>query len=193
MKTLLYCLTFLCSLSVIDAQTNSDETTKTYTLNLDKSVINWRGYYLFQVGEHKGTVNFSKGELTAKNGKITGGRFTIDMTSITNPDYEKSGNGPVAHLKNADFFDVETHHTANLVITKVVYHPNENLHQCFADLTIKGVTLQTEFWANANSKTKTMTTDFKIDRTRWGIVYNNKAKDHAISDGIDFNVILKFD
>ena len=35
-----------------------------------------------------------------------------------------------------------------------------------------------------------MTTKFKIDRTLWGINYNSKLKDQAISDAIGFEVKL---
>ena len=186
MQKLLFIFIILSCLSTIGQQQ------KTYQLNTKKSIINWKGSYTFQISEHTGTVNFINGELITNNGKITGGNFTIDMTSINNEENRLHGVGPVQHLKDTDFFDVTKHPTATLRITKVIYFPEENRHQMFGDLTIKGISKSIEFWSVANGETQRLQTKFRIDRTRWGITHNNKLKNHAISHAIEFDVNLQF-
>ena len=163
----------------------------TYILDTENSVINWTGIYAFQFSEHSGTVQFKEGQLYTTGSTITGGEFIIDMTTIDNED-NKSGKGPVGHLKNEDFFDVAKYPEAHLKIRTIEYFENTNTHEVFADFTIKGITKSQKFYATADGTTNTLTTQFKIDRTRWGITYNNKMKDHAISDAVGFDVRLVF-
>ncbi|NER17406.1 YceI family protein [Spongiivirga citrea] len=162
-----------------------------YELDTLKSVIHWKGTYAFQFSEHNGTVHFSKGTLQTLMGNVVGGEFIINMTSIDNEDY-RNGKGPVKHLRDSDFFDVSRFPEARLKITKVEYLPEENIHRMMADLTIKGITKQQQFYANLDGTKNTFNTKLKIDRTRWGITYNNKLKDHSISDAVEFDVRLVF-
>jgi len=166
---------------------------KEYVLNAKKSSINWTGSYLFQFSEHTGTVNFKKGTLITKNGNVTGGSFIIDMTSISNEAYEKNNDyGPVGHLKNSDFFDVEKYPEASLTLTKVTYYSDINEHRFEGDLTIKGISKSIMIKAMVDDQTKTVKTKFKIDRKDWGINYQSNYKDSAISDAIEFDVTLYF-
>ena len=164
---------------------------ETYQLDIENSIANWKGSYALQFSEHQGTVNFKRGELLTDNGAIIGGYFVIDMTSITNPDH-LNGVGPVEHLKNEDFFDVEKFPTAHLTITSVEYWEENNLHKMIGDLTIKGQTHPVTFYAEADGTTRTLSTKLKVDRTQWGITYNNKLKDHAISDIFEVYITLQF-
>ncbi|HBR54915.1 MAG TPA: YceI family protein [Flavobacteriaceae bacterium] len=164
---------------------------KTYQLNTKKSAIKWIGKYSFLFSEHTGTVQFTGGELQTSDGNITGGNFLIDMTTITNEEYEK-GLGPVEHLRNEDFFDVNKFPEAKLVITSVEFFPNENRHRMFGNLTIKGITKPVEFWPEVYPEEEKMYVQLKIDRTRWGITHDNKVKEHAISDAIELYVTLQF-
>ena len=185
MKHLLIAFIIFTSISV------TGQSQKTYQLDTFQSFIKWKGSYLFSFSEHNGTVLFNKGKLITTDGDITGGSFTIDMTTISNEDYLLE-RGPVQHLKDTDFFDVPQFPKATLVITKVEYFTNDNTHRFTADLTIKGITNQIDFIANANGTNNLITTKFLIDRTRWGIVYNNDAKNSVISDAVEFDVILQF-
>lgn len=185
MKKLSCFLVLLMSLSAIS------QTQKSYSLDVDQSIINWKGTYAFQFSEHSGTVNFKKGNLLTIDNNISGGTFVIDMNSISNEDYMNKV-GPVEHLKNDDFFDVPKYPEALLTIKKVTYFEADNQHKMEANLTIKGITKSIEFWASVDGNTQTMSTRFKIDRQQWGITYNNKLKNHAISDAIEFEVFLDF-
>jgi len=185
MKKICITLIMLTSLSVIS------QTQKTYPLDIEKSVLNWTGSYSFFFSKHTGVASFKKGELHTSNGKITGGSFIIDMQSISNEEY-KQNIGPVQHLRDSDFFDVQKFPEATLIITSVEYFTSENTHKVLADLTIKGITKSIKFYGTADGTKKTFTTRFKIDRQRWDITYNNKLKNESISDAVEFEVELFF-
>jgi len=188
MKHLLITFIILTSIFV------TGQSQKTNQLDTFQSVIKWKGSYSFKFSEHNGTVQFSKGKLITSKGNITGGSFTIDMTSISNEEYRlREDMGPVKHLRDTDFFNVAKFPEAKIVITKVEYFSNDNTHRLTADLTIKGVTKSIDFIAHANGETKQLTTKFIIDRTRWGITYNSDMKNSMISDAIEFDAILQFD
>ena len=171
--------------------TATGQNQKTYELNHHQSVINWKGSYAFAFSEHEGTVNFKEGQLFTNNDNISGGTFIIDMNSISNEEHLKK-IGPVTHLKDTDFFDVNKFPEAELTITLVEYFTNENIHKISADLTIKEITKPIIFWANVDSVKKVLETKFMIDRTDWGITYNNRLKNEAISDAIEFHINLQF-
>ena len=177
----------LCMVSLSNAQYKDT----TYKLDASASTIKWKGSYSFLLTSYNGRVQFYNGRLSTVNNQITGGEFTIDMTTIDN-EPNSDAKGPIEHLRDEDFFDVKKFPTAHLKITDAEYIPKENRHKFTADFTIKGVTQQQEFWGVADASTNTISTVFRIDRTRWGITYNHKLKDKAISDAIEFEVTLIF-
>lgn len=162
-----------------------------HALNIDKSIMKWKGTYTFIFSEHHGTVQFLEGNLITIDGHITGGSFVVDMTSISNEDYLLQ-RGPVKHLKDPDFFDVDKHPRAQLHISKVTYYEEGNQHKVEADLIIKGISQPISFYPTVDEENKQLVAKFKIDRTRWGITYNNRLKNEAISDAIEFEAILNF-
>jgi len=163
----------------------------THTVDVKKSVVYWKGSYTFNISEHNGVVYFKAGELITVGDNITGGSFVLDMRSIDNmPDSDHEG--PIEHLKDPDFFDVEKFPLAKIVFTSVTYFQDTNTHEIYADLTIKGITKSITFYATVDGTKKTLEAHFRIDRTRWGITYNYKVKDNAISDAIEFKTFLQF-
>lgn len=198
MKKVIFTLMLVTSfLTYVDAQ-------EVVKLKKEKSSIRWVGSHSFGFGKHDGTVDLKSGELTMKQGKITGGKFTLDMNTIVNTDGDYN-KGLVDHLKDEDFFNVAKHPTAELFITKVHYYDpnntpgNPNVYfKVNADLVIKGVSQPIEFEAKTNDQHAEINTKFKIDRTLWGIKYQSKGiagvlKDNIISDAIEFNISLKLD
>ena len=186
MQKLLIILMILTSTTSI-----SQEQQNTHPVDQLKSVLHWKGSYTFNISEHNGEVYFKRGELTTVGDKVTGGSFVIDMLSIDNVP-NSNHKGPIEHLKDADFFDVYKFPEAKIVFTSVEYFPNTNTHEIYADLTIKGVTNSIKFYGDIDGTKKTMKAHFKIDRTLWGITYNNKVKNKAISDAIEFKASLYF-
>ncbi|WP_420571157.1 YceI family protein [Kordia sp.] len=182
-KLILLLSVLIVSISTINAQ-------EQLPIDISKSEIKWSCDYSFYFNGHYGIVNFKEGHFLKSNGKITGGTFTIDLHTIITQDMEEEGNKNLTkHLKDPDFFDVSKYPTATLVLKSTRYHDATSF-EAKADLTIKGITQEVKFQAKVDYETKTMTTKFKIDRTRWGINYNSTVKDSAISDAIGFEVIL---
>jgi len=194
MKSILLLVVSLSSIVYVSAQ-------EEFTIDANKSIVNWSAAYSFEFGGHNGTVQFKEGTFLKTNDKIVGGTFVIDMSTIVNTDGDFN-DGLVDHLKNEDFFDIETYPTAQLVITKVKYHdPNNTIGsdktylRMEANLTIKGKTLPITYESEINAENNQMISRFKIDRTRWGINFgakglSSKMKDRFISDAITFEVML---
>lgn len=164
-------------------------------INVEKSIVNWKGSMLFSFGEHYGTVNFKEGSLEFKNNEIIGGSFVVDMNTIINTDGDYSED-LVNHLKNEDFFEVEKFPEAKLKFLNFE-NVDDNRLKIDANLTIKDTTkpvvlYNVDFLPNE----KKLYTKFKIDRTDFGINYSSKGfaevKDYAISDAIELEVELYF-
>lgn len=162
-------------------------------LNIEKSVINWKGSMLFSFGGHHGTLNFKDGQVQMEKGIIKGGKFTVDMNTIVDEN-GRNNSDLVNHLKNEDFFEVETYPESSLVFKNFEY-VTTNRMKIEAYLTIKGVTkLITLYNVDYDPKELKLSTRFKIDRTDFGINYSSKGiaevKDHAISDAIEIEVVV---
>jgi len=188
MKNLLFYFAFLAIMQGYAQEPLPTE--EQLPINTATSEIKWSCDYSFYFNGHYGFVNFQEGYFIKTGDKITGGSFVIDLNTIRATDMGKKGNESLtAHLKDPDFFDVPRFPKATLVITSIEYHDATHF-QAKADMTIKGITQPIKFNAVLDFATKTMTTKFKIDRTRWGINYNNVIKDNAISDAVGFEVKL---
>lgn len=177
-------IAFLCF--TLTAMTQSQ-----YYIDKDKTTLQWEGYYQFYFGGHEGTVDFTEGFISMLNDDIVGGYFTVDMTTLVNTDGGYN-EGLTNHLKDPDFFHVSKYPEASLNITEVIYHTREKVN-VRADLTIKGITNAVNFNADIDYDKKSLSTQFKIDRTLWGITYGSKLKDNALSDAMGFIVNLVFE
>jgi len=163
-------------------------------INTSKSSIGWVGKKV--TGEHSGVISFKDGVLNFKNGKLTGGTFTVDMTSLTVTDL-KAGEGKEkleGHLKADDFFGTEKHTTSKLVF-KTVKEKSAGVYTVTADLTIKNITKPVTFDLTVGKNSAT--TAFKVDRTKYGIEYGSGSifdglGDKAIYDEFDLTVKLQF-
>lgn len=172
---------------------------RAYRVDTDQSTIQWWGRNPNTT--HFGNVQISKGELTAKDGMITG-TFDIEMDSITNINLEGDELQPVliAHLKSEDFFLTRLFPKAVFTITNAApietpflsipnYHVNGSLQ-------IRGIEAEQDFMATIN---KTAENDlvaeahFDIDRTRWDVIYGSARffeylGMHLVFDVISFQV-----
>lgn len=163
------------------------------TINISESSITWKGKKI--LGSHTGIINLKEGHLEMDGDLLVGGMFVVDMTSISVTDLE-AGKGKEkleGHLKSADFFGIEAHPTATLVIKKAI--KNGNTYDVSADITIKGTTETISFELEMGKSAAI--TSFKIDRTKFGIRYGSGSfgddlGDKAISDKFLLDVNLKF-
>jgi polyisoprenoid-binding protein YceI len=166
---------------------------QTKKIDAATSTIEWLGKKV--TGQHNGTVNFKDGAIVFKGKKLTGGTFTVDMTSLTATDLQGEWQGKLnGHLKADDFFGTDKFPTATLVFKKIATK-SANLYTVTADLTIKGITKPVTFDLTVNGNSAT--TAFKVDRTKYDIKYNSKSffesiGDKAIYDEFELTVALKF-
>ena len=133
----------------------------TYTLDAENTSLAWKGsenpeYF------HVGTIAITEGSLEMEGEKLSGGTFTIDMSSITVtdeglPDDKKSKL--VEHLKAPDFFS-----TASNPKAKVSLNGYEN-GKLDVTLSIMGKDLKQSLPVklDANEKGATITGKFPLD------------------------------
>lgn len=161
-------------------------------VNVKDSKIVWKGYKV--TGDHEGTIGLESGTLVFDGDKLTGGNFTIDMSSINVTDLEGDSKGKLeGHLKSDDFFGIETYPTANFVITGVKGTAGNYI--VTGDLTIKNKTNPLTF--NMTVKGNEANAQLKVDRSKFDVRHGspsffNDLKDKAIYDEFDLNVTLMF-
>ena len=168
---------------------------KTVEVNTDASNLTWVGSKL--TSSHKGEINLKSGALEIKDGKLVGGRFIIDMTSITCTDLkpQEGGDKLVKHLKAEDFFGVDKPPESHLKITKAV-SVNKEDYKIIADLTIKEITHSITFSANVRIDNDAFLAKsiIKFDRTKWDIKYKSSSffdvGDKMILDEIELQLFL---
>ena len=165
-------------------------------VNTEASTVKWVGSKI--TSSHEGNIKISSGKLVIDHGKLVGGEFVIDMTSIICTDLKPNEGGDklVKHLKADDFFGVENHPTSTLKITNVS-HVSASNYLITADLTIKGITHPVDFNADVkiNNKAYLATATLVFDRTKYGIEYNSGSffdnlGDYLILDDITLELFL---
>ncbi len=168
-------------------------TAQTKKINVEKSTIKWNAKKV--TGEHSGTVNFQDGNLIFKSGKVVGGNFTVNMTTLVTTDLSGEWKTKLeGHLNSEDFFSTTKFKTSTLVFKKVA-SKGKGLYVVTADLTIKAITNPITF--DLAVKGNTASTTLKIDRTKYDIKYGSKSffesiGDKAINDDFDLTVNLLF-
>jgi polyisoprenoid-binding protein YceI len=174
----------------------------TYNVDLAQSNIGWVGTK--PTGKHNGTIMLKDGTLVADQTNITGGKFTIDMTSLKALDQDTEGNTKLGgHLSSADFFDIAKFPTATFEITEVKAgtagltvepeHLKDATHTITGNLTMKGVTKSISFPARVSTNNGvTADANFNIDRTQWGLSYGAEKSlgDKMINSIINLNLHL---
>lgn len=152
-------------------------------VDVAKSTVNWTGKKM--TGEHHGTITVKEGSLEVTNGKVTGGKVSIDMNSIVDTDLtDPAWNAKlIGHLKSDDFFGVATYPTSDLVITKV------DGNTFSGNLTIKGVTLPNSFTATAtkDGKSTVYKGTITIDRSKFGLKYGSKSFFDNLGDKVIYD------
>jgi polyisoprenoid-binding protein YceI len=172
---------------------------KTLAIDTQNSTIEWTGKKV--LGQHNGTVNFKSGKIMLNGKTLTGGAFTIDLTSITNLDLKDADYNQklIGHLKSPDFFNVAQYPEAAVAIKKVEkYKSTEGKYKITADVTIKGITNTVVFDALFSQKGNLYTGNATIllDRTKWDIQYGSSSffdnlGDKAIKNEIELNVKIQ--
>lgn len=169
-----------------------------YALNKDGSTIEWKGFKL--TGSHNGTVSIERGVLDLADGKIIGGSFLIDMTSIAVTDIpaDDECNAKLAgRLTSADFFDVEKYPSASFTVTGL--EDDDGKMTLSGNLSLKEVKNNVTFPVTVSNENDVITVSseaFTIDRTKWNVQYGSKSifdnlGDKFINDDIELKVMVK--
>jgi polyisoprenoid-binding protein YceI len=160
-----------------------------YTINADASEIVWVGRKL-PMGEHKGNISFSSGNLRITEGAIAGGMLTVDMASMTCTDLsEEKGSDLVGHLQSDDFFSTATHATATFQIES--FTANEMGGIAKGTMTIKGISQPQaiELTMNSTEAGLEIRGMMKVDRT----LYDIKYQSGIIGEGLDWVIEDNFE
>jgi len=156
-----------------------------------QSNIDWVGKKV--TGAHNGTIAVKEGEIILTDGKLTGGRFVIDTTSIKILDITDPGTNAQfsGHLASDDFFATEKYPEATLEITAVSGKHVEG------NLTIKGITQPVGFdvAVNVDGDLLTATGKLMIDRTKYEMKFRSgnffkDLGDNLIYNDFELNVIV---
>ena len=161
-------------------------------VDVTKSNVHWLGEKV--TGYHEGNLMLKSGLLIMNEGIVTGGRFVVDMNSMTCTDLEGEYAGKlVGHLKSDDFFSVDKHPEATLTFTAVENKGN-GVYAVTGDFTIKGKTNPAQFdlIVNENGATAKVV----IDRSKYNVRYRSDSffenlGDKVIYDDFKLDVTLK--
>ena len=166
-------------------------------VDLTSSLLAWKGTK--PGGAHNGTVALKPSSLVVDNGTITGGEFTIDMTSVKVLDIKdpKKAANLAAHLSSGDFFEVEKFPTSKFVITGV--EAKDGKLTVTGNLTVKDVTKSITIPASLSEANGvyTFTSDtFNINRADFNVKYGSKSffddlKDKFIDDIMEMSFEVK--
>lgn len=177
----MYCSFMLVALVFASSCKKKDtppEITGKYRIVAADSKLEWKGYKTG--GGHHGAFTVAPADVTVQQGKITGGTFTVDITTIQDFDLivEAERNELLKHLKSPDFFNVAVHPTAIFTITSLepyaggaegaIAGANSVIKGNF---TMLGKTLAISFPAKVDVTGTSLLAEatFKIDRTKWGM------------------------
>jgi polyisoprenoid-binding protein YceI len=157
--------------------------TQTFKIVSTQSNIDWVGRKV--TGAHNGTITVKEGEIVLTDGKLTGGKFIIDTTSIKILDVTDPATNAqfFGHLASDDFFSIEKYPEATLEITSVSGNHVEG------SLTIKGITHPTSFdvAVNANGDQLTATGKLVIDRTKYEMKFRSGNFFKDLGDTLIYN------
>ncbi|MBN2525245.1 MAG: YceI family protein [Deltaproteobacteria bacterium] len=174
----------------VNAESESHKPSPSGTLKLspENTTIAFLGKKL--VGSHEGSFNAFSGAVSFKDGDPTTAKVDvkIDMSSVRT-DEEKLD----AHLKSADFFDVEKFQSGTFVSTSVTGGgTGDATHTVKGKLTLRGVTKPIAIPAkiNVGRNSVSMAAEVVINRQDFGISFPGMP-DNLIKDEV--KIFLKID
>ncbi len=156
-----------------------------YSADITKSKVDFIGSKVD--GYHTGSFSLKDGEVIVEGGKITGGKFTIDLSSLKVTD--GSPDMLTDHLKSPAFFDLSKSTVATFSISSVNYMA-ANKAEVNGILTLKGVTSPVKFIAyirNVDEKKLFAEAALTIDRTSFGMSHDPSGH---VADDVQINVHL---
>lgn len=163
----------------------------TVPIDVEKSIIKWRGTKLGGIRGHEGILKFERGALVTKEDIIVGGSFIVNMNflEVTDiPDEQATAkNNLKDHLKSE--FKTTVYPQSKFEITNVKNNGPGEVH-VWGNLTIRGVTknVQTLFKIIGPKESgKMITADINLDRSAWNIGEDGSWLEKRVVDN-EFNI-----
>lgn len=185
-------------LPAVDADRVEGPADRTLCVDTAPSLVRWRGTKVGG-GSHEGVVRLEGGRLRLRDGGVTGGEFTVDMTTIAVtdiPPHEVEARRQLrSHLSHEEFFGVDRFPTAHFVITRV-REGRHGLQTVSGNLTIRDSVHNVTFEATAPIVTPEAvwaSADFSIDRQLWGIDFDGRTsalRNAIVHDPIQLDLTL---
>lgn len=147
-------------------------------------------------GQHNGDLKIKSGSVKIDGGKIVGGAFVLDMTSINVLDLtDKYKTELEDHLKKADFFEADKHPEGKFEIVSVKEEAGKagETHLITGNLTLKEKSFSVNIPAKvalSDAGVTASTEQFTINRQDWGINYKSTTKDVIINDQMGIKITL---
>ncbi|MDO6428978.1 YceI family protein [Flavitalea sp. BT771] len=170
-----------------------------YEVNSATSSIQWKGSATDHF--HVGSFDLT-GNLTAVGTTVSGGDFTIPISSIADDDLpEPAKQKLLDDLKSANFFNLVVYPQSKFHITAVVPYtggdtiaiPGAN-YLVTGDFTMIGETHSQSFPAMITVTGDSIMTEavFKLDRTKWGMnIYTDPSQALYIYPGVDISLHVR--
>lgn len=138
------------------------------------SKVEWVGSKV--TGKHDGGFGKFKGTIDAVDGAPEKSQVKVEIeTASLTSDAEKL----TAHLKGADFFDVEKHPKATFESTEIKVGGDKGTHTVTGKLTIKGISRSITFPATikAGAESSSLDAEFTINRREFDLNYAGMPND----------------
>jgi len=145
----------------------------------------------------KGGFNSFSADIEADPEDLTDAsvRFTIDASSVDTNNADRD-----AHLRSADFFDVE-HHPNIVFVAKSFKKTGDNEYDVTGDLTIRGVTREETFKLTYNGSGKDPWGNMKagfsaegtVNRTHYGLTWNAVLEAGGVLVGDEIKVAMEIE
>lgn len=170
---------------------------KHQAIDLEKSMISWKGTKRLFTAGHEGTIKLEKGSLIFEEDKLVGGKISADMRSIKITKTEVSEKDKVFladYLKTKEF-NTADYPNATFEILKVTY-PSVDKEKVLVSgkMMIKDVSKEITFPAKiseTNRDSKLFHAEITLKRSEWGIGSDgNLLERNLVDNNFDIKVNL---
>ena len=162
-----------------------------YAVLADQSKLSWKGT-MIGLYSHTGDIMLKDGQIAITDGTISGGSFTVDMSSMVTTDDDAlyavaSREDLIGHLQADDFFASATYPEASFVIKSM------EGNTITGDLTIRGITHEekvTDVTMTEEGDMLKASGKLVFDRQKYDVSWSSSMKDRVLSDDIELDIML---
>ena len=152
-------------------------------IDIENSKLYWIGKKIYE--DHRGTINIANGTVFIKDNQVMEAYLKVDMNSIKCTDIENEtyNHKLVEHLKNEDFFEVNTHPYAEIflnfnLIEALEQKKSTYINQSYnanGEIVIKGIKqeISNNFLISYKNNRFSTIGEVEIDRTDFNIQYKS--------------------